>query len=58
MMSREQFALMKPDAYFINCSRGPIVDEKALIEALEQKKIAGAALDVLKKNRQTKMESF
>ena len=46
MMSKEQFAKMKPSAYFINCSRGPIVDEKALIEALENQTIAGAALDV------------
>ncbi|MBC5689448.1 hydroxyacid dehydrogenase [Mediterraneibacter sp. NSJ-55] len=46
MMSTEQFEKMKPSAYFINCSRGPIVDEKALIEALENQTIAGAALDV------------
>jgi D-3-phosphoglycerate dehydrogenase len=37
---------MKPTAYLINCSRGPVVDEKALIEALQQGKIAGAGLDV------------
>jgi D-3-phosphoglycerate dehydrogenase len=40
------FAQMKPTAYFINVSRGPVVDEAALIEALQAKKIAGAALDV------------
>jgi phosphoglycerate dehydrogenase-like enzyme len=38
--------LMKPTAYFINTSRGPLVDEKALINTLQQKKIAGAAIDV------------
>ncbi|EHQ31208.1 D-2-hydroxyacid dehydrogenase family protein [Mucilaginibacter paludis] len=38
--------LMKPTAYFINTSRGPLADEQALIKVLEQKKIAGAALDV------------
>ena len=38
--------LMKPSAYFINTSRGPLVDEAALIRALKNKKIAGAALDV------------
>lgn len=37
---------MKPSAYFINTSRGPLVSEQALIEALQQKKIAGAAIDV------------
>jgi D-3-phosphoglycerate dehydrogenase len=37
---------MKPTAYLINCSRGPVVDEKALIEALQNKQIAGAGLDV------------
>ena len=37
---------MKKTAYLINTSRGPIVDEKALVIALEKKQIAGAALDV------------
>jgi D-3-phosphoglycerate dehydrogenase len=40
------FARMKPTAYFINVSRGPVVDEAALIDALRTKRIAGAALDV------------
>jgi phosphoglycerate dehydrogenase-like enzyme len=39
-------AAMKPAAYLINTSRGPIVDERALVAALESHKIAGAALDV------------
>jgi len=46
MVNSEFFDLMKPTAYLINCSRGPVVDEKALIEALQQGKIAGAGLDV------------
>ncbi|MDA1279919.1 MAG: C-terminal binding protein [Chloroflexi bacterium] len=46
MVNSKFFDLMKPTAYLINCSRGPVVDEKALIEALQQKKIAGAGLDV------------
>jgi len=41
-----EFSLMKPSAYFINTSRGPIIQEKALINALREKRIAGAGLDV------------
>jgi len=41
-----EFSTMKPTAYFINTSRGPIVDEKALHAALAERRIAGAALDV------------
>jgi phosphoglycerate dehydrogenase-like enzyme len=41
-----ELALMKPSAYLINTSRGPIIDEQALISALENHKIAGAAIDV------------
>jgi len=46
LMSREQFSRMKGTAYFINCSRGPVHDEKALVWALDNGEIAGAALDV------------
>lgn len=46
LISTEQFSLMKKDAYLINTSRGPVVDEKALLRALRTKRIAGAALDV------------
>ena len=46
LISKEAFEKMKRTAYLINTSRGPVVDEAALVEALEQKKIAGAALDV------------
>ncbi len=46
LMSDRQFALMKPTAFVINTSRGPVVDEAALVRALNEKKIAGAGLDV------------
>ena len=46
LISKENLEKMKPTAYLINTSRGPVVDEAALAEALENKKIAGAALDV------------
>jgi phosphoglycerate dehydrogenase-like enzyme len=46
LIGAPQFALMKPQAFFINVSRGPVVDELALIDALRSRRIAGAALDV------------
>jgi phosphoglycerate dehydrogenase-like enzyme len=45
-MGPAEFALMKPTARLVNTSRGPIVDETALISALNDRKIAGAAVDV------------
>ena len=49
LMNRSAFELMKPSAYLINTSRGPVVDGRALYEALIENKIAGAALDVFEK---------
>jgi len=46
MIGQKQFAIMKKTAYIINTSRGPVVDEKALVDALKNDEIAGAALDV------------
>jgi D-3-phosphoglycerate dehydrogenase len=46
LIAEEQFHAIKPSAYLINTSRGPVVDESALIRALEDHRIAGAALDV------------
>lgn len=49
MIGATQFALMQPHAYFITTARGSIHDEKALEEALREKRIAGAGLDVWEK---------
>ena len=49
LMNERVFAMMKPTAYLINAARGSIVDEAALIHALETGEIAGAGLDVLEK---------
>ncbi|PII37822.1 dehydrogenase [Sinorhizobium meliloti CCBAU 01290] len=46
LLSRERIARMKPGAILVNVSRGPVVDDAALIEALERGRIGGAALDV------------
>jgi len=46
LVGTKEFGLMKPTAYIINTSRGPIIDEAALLAALRDKKIAGAGLDV------------
>ena len=46
LIGQEELECMKPSAYLINTSRGPVVDESALLNALEERKIAGAGLDV------------
>lgn len=46
MMGKEEFGCMKKSAYLINTARGGVIDEEALIDALENKQIAGAGLDV------------
>jgi D-3-phosphoglycerate dehydrogenase / 2-oxoglutarate reductase len=46
LMNARTFSLMKPTSILINTSRGPVIDEEALVEALSAGKIAGAALDV------------
>jgi len=46
ILSEDDFVMMKPTAFVINTARGPLIDEQALIRALKNKRIAGAALDV------------
>lgn len=46
LIGARELGLMKPTAYLINTARGPVIDERALVEALEARRIAGAALDV------------
>ncbi len=49
LISADEFKIMKNTSYLINTSRGPVVDEKALYEALQNRDIAGAGLDVFEK---------
>jgi glyoxylate reductase len=52
LIGERELKLMRPTAYLVNTARGPIVDEKALVHALEEKRIAGAALDVYEQEPQ------
>jgi lactate dehydrogenase-like 2-hydroxyacid dehydrogenase len=52
LMNRERLALMRPEAFLINTARGDVVDEAALVEALQARRIAGAGLDVYEKEPQ------
>jgi len=46
LIGKEDFEIMKPTSFFINCSRGNVVDQNALIEAVNSRRIAGAGIDV------------
>lgn len=51
-LSEPEFSLMKRTAILVNASRGPVVDEKALVQALQERRIAGAGLDVYEREPQ------
>jgi D-lactate dehydrogenase len=56
LINSEAIALMKPTAYLINTARGEVVDTEALVQALREKKIAGAGLDVLEREHELASE--
>lgn len=58
LIGREELRLMKKSAFLINASRGPVVDERALVEALRSGTIAGAGLDVFEKEPAVTPEFF
>ncbi|GAA0522151.1 D-glycerate dehydrogenase [Saccharopolyspora subtropica] len=56
LIDKPALAAMKPTAYLVNTSRGPVVDERALAEALRERRIAGAALDVFEREPEVEPE--
>lgn len=56
IIGKDQFAIMKDGAYIINCARGGVIDEEALIEALNSGKINGAGLDVFENEPKPNLE--
>ncbi|MEM9522886.1 MAG: phosphoglycerate dehydrogenase [Pseudomonadota bacterium] len=58
ILSRENIAKLKPGARIVNCARGGLVDEQALADALQEKRVAGAAFDVFEKEPATDSPLF
>ena len=58
LIGDEQLALLKPTAYLINTARGAIIDERALVRALQTRRLAGAGLDVFEHEPQIESELF
>jgi len=56
LINRRRLGLMQPHAYIVNTARGEVIDEQALIEALREKRIAGAGLDVYEHEPQVNPE--
>jgi glyoxylate reductase len=56
LVGERELSLMKPTAFLVNSSRGPVVDEKALVRALAERRIAGAGLDVYENEPQVEPE--
>ena len=52
LINAERLRIMKPTAYLVNTSRGPVIDEAALVEALRSHTIAGAGIDVYEREPQ------
>ena len=56
MLNAEAFSKMKPNCIVVNTSRGPVIDEKALVRAVRDGKIAGAGLDVFEREPEIEPE--